>query len=222
MLDRTPRPRRAVMRHDRQPATGVGQADLDAARLLLPGMGITPADLLGGATPRPPAPTFAEYVPVVAGAVSAGTRRAYGTYWNRVVEHWGAAAHRRAHPVGDHSSSPSRSRRTVVLRRNGRGGRSAAEHLIAALRCLYRQAIADGYIARGGQPGVEGGRSRAGCPAPAGRCRTTGWRRSTRSPPAPATTRPWTPCCSGCTPRPHAAAAARWRCGRPTWTPTSA
>ena len=34
-------------------------------------------------------PTFAEYVPVVAGAVSAGTRRAYGSYWNRVVEQWG-------------------------------------------------------------------------------------------------------------------------------------
>jgi len=26
----------------------------------------------------------------VSAAVSAGTRRAYGSYWNRVVEHWGA------------------------------------------------------------------------------------------------------------------------------------
>ena len=34
-------------------------------------------------------PTFAEYVPVVAGTVTAGTRRAYGSYWNRIVEHWG-------------------------------------------------------------------------------------------------------------------------------------
>ena len=32
-------------------------------------------------------PTFAEYVPVVSAAVSAGTRRAYGSYWNRIVEH---------------------------------------------------------------------------------------------------------------------------------------
>ena len=35
-------------------------------------------------------PTFAEYVPVVSAAVSAGPGRAYGSYWNRIVEHWGA------------------------------------------------------------------------------------------------------------------------------------
>jgi integrase/recombinase XerC len=35
-------------------------------------------------------PTFAEYVPVVSGTVSDGTRKAYGSYWNRVVEQWGA------------------------------------------------------------------------------------------------------------------------------------
>jgi len=29
---------------------------------------------------------------------------------------------------------------TVVARRNARGGRSATEHLVAALRCLYRHA----------------------------------------------------------------------------------
>ncbi len=35
-------------------------------------------------------PTFAEYVPAVSAAVSDGTRRAYGSYWNRVMEHRGA------------------------------------------------------------------------------------------------------------------------------------
>jgi hypothetical protein len=34
----------------------------------------------------------------------------------------------------------------VVARRNARGGRSAAEHLVSALRCLYRHAEADGLI----------------------------------------------------------------------------
>ena len=34
-------------------------------------------------------PTFAEYIPVVAAAVTDGTRRVYGSYWTRVVEHWG-------------------------------------------------------------------------------------------------------------------------------------
>ena len=48
--------------------------------------------MLLAAVPRDRAvvPTFAEYVPVVSAAVSAGTRRTYGSYWNRIVEHWGA------------------------------------------------------------------------------------------------------------------------------------
>jgi hypothetical protein len=54
----------------RSVATG---AELEAARLLLQRMGISPADLLDVRPSRPPAPTFAEYVPVVAGAVSDGT-----------------------------------------------------------------------------------------------------------------------------------------------------
>ncbi|MGI5151511.1 hypothetical protein ACQEVC_34985 [Plantactinospora sp. CA-294935] len=29
-----------------------------------------------------------EYVPIVAAAVSPGTRRAYGVYWNQVVQAW--------------------------------------------------------------------------------------------------------------------------------------
>jgi hypothetical protein len=38
-------------------------------------------------------------------------------------------------------------RANIVVRRNARGGRSAAEHLIAALRCVYRHAMADGHTA---------------------------------------------------------------------------
>jgi integrase/recombinase XerC len=40
----------------------------------------------------------------------------------------------------------------VVARRNARGGRSAAEHLVAALRCLYRHAEDDGLITAAGNP----------------------------------------------------------------------
>jgi hypothetical protein len=43
---------------------------LEAARLLLERMGIAPADLLEMRAPRPPVPTFAEYVPVAAAVVS--------------------------------------------------------------------------------------------------------------------------------------------------------
>lgn len=62
-------------------------ADLDAARLLLARLGVSPTDLLTTAPDRAPAPTFAEYIPVVRAAVSNGTRRVYGSYWNRITEH---------------------------------------------------------------------------------------------------------------------------------------
>lgn len=65
------------------------QADVDAALLLLERMGLSPADLQAVSRDRPHVPTFAEYVPVVSAAVTAGTRRAYGPYWNRVLDHWG-------------------------------------------------------------------------------------------------------------------------------------
>ncbi|WP_238454856.1 integrase [Micromonospora sp. ATA51] len=122
-----------------------GKAELEAARLLLSRMGVSPADLVAAASDRPPAPTFAEYVPVVAAAVSAGTRRAYGSYWKRVVEHWGQRRIDEPTPseierLADYVKSH------VVARRNARGGRSAAEHLIAALRCLYRRPVADGFM----------------------------------------------------------------------------
>jgi hypothetical protein len=40
----------------------------------------------------------------------------------------------------------------VVARRNARGGRSAEEHLVAALRCLYRRAVDDKLIAEADNP----------------------------------------------------------------------
>lgn len=65
------------------------QAVVAAAVVLLERMGLSPADLTAAPPPRKPVPTFAAYVPVVSAAVSNGTRRAYRSYWNRVVEHWG-------------------------------------------------------------------------------------------------------------------------------------
>ncbi len=108
------------------------QAIVDAALLMLRQMGLSPDDLVTAPQDRPPVPTFAEYVPVVSAAVTAGTRRAYGSYWNRVLEHWGE---RRLDEI-----APSEIRQLmsyvkthVVARRNARGGRSATEHLV--LRC---------------------------------------------------------------------------------------
>jgi hypothetical protein len=62
------------------------QVVVETALVLLERMGLSPADQAAVPQARPPVLTFAEYVPVVSAAVSAGTRRAYGSY--------PAAAHR--------------------------------------------------------------------------------------------------------------------------------
>jgi integrase/recombinase XerC len=121
------------------------QADLDAARLLLDRLGLSPADLLAHPQQRAAVPTFAEYIPVVAAAVGAGTRRVYGSYWNRIQEHWGDR-HLDEPTVSEVRTLAEYVKTHVVVRRNARGGRSAAEHFITALRCLYRHAEDDGYI----------------------------------------------------------------------------
>jgi site-specific recombinase XerD len=127
------------------------QAVVEAALVLLERMGLSPADLTAVRQPRTQVPTFAEYVPVVSAAVSAGTRRAYGSYWNRVIEHWGGR--RLDEPTPSEIRHLMAYVKThVVARRNARGGRSAQEHLVAALRCLYKRAVDDGLIAEADNP----------------------------------------------------------------------
>jgi integrase len=128
--------------------------ELEAARLLLDRMGISPAELLEVRPNRAPAPTFAEYVPVVAAAVSPGTRRAYGSYWKRAVQAWGDRRIDEPRP-SEIEQLRAQVQINVVARRNARGGRSAAEHLVAALRCLYRRAVADGYLDAADNPALK-------------------------------------------------------------------
>lgn len=130
------------------------QADLDAALLLLSRLGISPDDLRHAVPARPLAPTFGEYIEVVAGAVSAGTLRAYGPYWKRIGQRWGSR--RLDEPVpSEIKQFAEHVKAHAVQRCNARGGRSAAEHLIAALRCLYRHAVADGLIAESDNPALK-------------------------------------------------------------------
>jgi site-specific recombinase XerD len=137
---------------DPAPPTGLSsRPEVAAALLVLERMGLSPADLLSVPSVRPAVPTFAEYVPVVAAAVTAGTRRAYGSYWNRVTDHWGSRRLDEPTP-SDIRQLMAHVKTHVVARRNARGGRSAAEHLIAALRCLYRHAEADGLITQADNP----------------------------------------------------------------------
>jgi hypothetical protein len=160
---------------------------VDAALLVLKSMGLSLEDLTAATRQPLPVPTFAEYVPVVSAAATDGTRRAYGTYWNRITEQWGGR--RLDEPT------PSEVRQLMKLvkaravqRRNGRGGRSAEEHLVAALRCLYRHAEDDGLIDEKDNPARKLAKPPAACPPPAGPWPTPVSRRSTRSPPLPAMT----------------------------------
>jgi integrase len=131
--------------------TTAGQAELDAARLILARMGISAADLLHGASARQPAPTFAEYVPIVSNAVSDSSHRAYGSYWKKIVEQWGDR--RLDEPTPSEVKQLAEHVRThVVVRRNSRGGRGAVENFITALRCIYNHAVDDGLISETDNP----------------------------------------------------------------------
>jgi integrase/recombinase XerC len=91
----------------------------------------------------------------------------YGSYWNRIVEHWGAR--RLDEPAPSEIRQLMAYVKThVVARRNARGGRSAEERLVAALRCLYRRAVDDGLIAEADNPGAESGQAAPSADHPAG------------------------------------------------------
>jgi integrase/recombinase XerC len=124
---------------------------IDAARLLLDRMGISPADLLAASTDTVQVPAFKDYIPRVAEAVGPGTRRVYNSYWNRITEIWGPRPLTEVTAL-EISQLAEHAKATAVRRRNSRGGRSAAEHMLAALRCVYRHAVADGIVAEADNP----------------------------------------------------------------------
>jgi integrase/recombinase XerC len=134
-----------------------GGPEIEAARILLARLGITPEELLAaGATAAPhrrKMPTIAEYIDRVADAVTPGTRRVYDSYWRRVREVWGERRLDEPTPLEVKQLS-ERVKSAAITRSNSRGGRTAAEHLIAALRCLYKHAVADGLIAEEGNPAI--------------------------------------------------------------------
>src|ERR1700722_3432636 len=125
--------------------------NIAAALLLLKKMGIDPADLLHDSAAAPQIPTFADYIPLVSRAVGDGTRRVYTTYWNRVIDAWGPRLITEPSPL-EISQLAEDTKANVVPRRNARGGRSAAEHLIGALRCMYNHAVADGFLSAAENP----------------------------------------------------------------------
>jgi integrase/recombinase XerC len=125
--------------------------EVDAALVLLAKLGVSPAELVAGAASRPLVPTFAEFVPAVVEAVTAGTLKAYGSYWNRIVEQWGGRRLDEPTPLEiERLGEQIRTHR--VQRRNGRGGRGAVENFVGAMRCLYNRAVANGLITEADNP----------------------------------------------------------------------
>jgi integrase/recombinase XerC len=130
---------------------GSRQAAVDAALVVLKSMGLSPDDLTVAPGQRKAVPTFAEYVPVVSAQVTDGTRKAYGSYWNRVTGKWGDK--RLDEPTPSQIKQFAKEiKENAVSRRNGRGGRSAVENFVAALRCLYKRAEDDGLISKNDNP----------------------------------------------------------------------
>ena len=82
-----------------------------------------------------------------------------GSYWKRVVEKWGSLR------LGEPTPSDVRQfakeiKENALRRRNGRGGRSAVENFIGALRCLHNKAEDDGLIDHTGNPASKVGKPR--------------------------------------------------------------
>jgi integrase len=117
-------------------------------------MGITPEQLIAAQPAEgKDMPTFREYVERIAEAVPIDTRRAYDTYWRRIVDAWGNRRIDEPTPL-EIGRLCETLKGHVITRKNSRGGRSATEHLISALRCLYRHAVADGLIPEADNPAM--------------------------------------------------------------------
>lgn len=124
--------------------------EVEAARILLERLGLTPEQLLEQWTPRV-VPTFGEYIPTLITSIPGSTLRVYGTYFDRLVEEWGSR--RLTEPTASELRQLAEvTRHRAIVRRNSRGGRSAAENFIAAARCIYRHAEEDGYIQADSNP----------------------------------------------------------------------
>jgi integrase/recombinase XerC len=119
--------------------------ELDAARLLLDRLGVTPQQLLTTVRTDVKMPTFDAFIDRAESAITAGALRAYTPYFKKIRKAWGQRTI--DEPTGlEIQQFAERAKTTRVLRRNGRGGRVAAEHMIGAFRCLYRLAVADNLI----------------------------------------------------------------------------
>lgn len=123
----------------------------DAARLLLDRLGVAPEQLIRGERTQRPMPNFADYIHQVSKAVPSGALRVYSPYWKRIRNAWG---HRRIDEPSalEITQFAQQVKASAMLRKNSRGGRSAAEHFVASMRCIYRHAEADNLLSESRNP----------------------------------------------------------------------
>ncbi|MEV6557551.1 site-specific integrase [Nocardia sp. NPDC051756] len=115
-----------------------------AAKLLLAQMGISPADLV---TITTRVPTFAEVIPRVRATLSPGTLRTYNTGLTRLEVTW--PDRRLDEPTKAEFEEMTRAIQAGArVNRASRGGTSAVQNFISALRCIYRYAEDSGWIRR--------------------------------------------------------------------------
>ena len=152
------RPRRTAVTTPHLTEHPSQQAIVDAALLMLQQMGLSPADLVAAPRDRPPVPTFAEYVPVVSAAVTAGTPPGVRLVLEPGPGALGRAAAGRADPVGDPAAD--------VVRQDPRRGppqrpRRAQRHRAPGRRAALPVPARRGRRAHrpGREPGPEGGQA---------------------------------------------------------------
>ncbi|GLZ28062.1 hypothetical protein Lesp02_02520 [Lentzea sp. NBRC 105346] len=126
-------------------------AAIAQARRLLARIGVTLTDLQRGDVAASDVPTLADYLPRAIAAAGHGANRTYGSYWSRMLTAWGT---RRLDQIAASDIEALQREMTAAARsrRNGRDGRHAGEHVIAAARAIYNRAIADGLIAPTASP----------------------------------------------------------------------
>jgi integrase/recombinase XerC len=132
---------------------GSARAEVELARAMLDRLGVTVDQLLSDPATSQSIPTFDEYIDRVSEVVSDGTRRVYDTYWKRIREFWGNRRLNEPTPM-EIRQLAERTRPTMIKRRNSRGGRTATEHFISAMRCIYRYAVVDGLITEPNNPAL--------------------------------------------------------------------
>ncbi len=117
-------------------------AAIEATRILLSQIGITPSDLLATI---PECPTFAHTIPQLRSTLTPGTLRTYHVHLDRLENTW---PNQRLDEVtvADLDQQARDVQASSRINRSSRDGSSAREHFVNATRSLYRYAENNNWI----------------------------------------------------------------------------